>query len=332
MGYEIKRENINDAAAHWALKSGFEELSEADQIAFEEWLAQSMEHVQAFEQACQVMGDLRALKDMPEAMLIQDTADHKITFGWFSHIRNWIGDHAKPLSIGSAVAAALLLYIMVQFAWFNPGRTYNTEVAEIREILLDDGSHITLGAKSEINVDYSTKKRSVTLVKGRAFFAVEKDPDRPFYVMAAKSIVKVVGTKFDVHLGKQRKQISVLEGLVSVTPNNGLARHETQDIAAGELLTVSDNLVKKTKPAQEPGEWRAGQFIYEAAPLGEIISDANRYYRGQIILDGAGLEDLKVTTSFSVKQIDQMVETLTHILPLEAEYNSDGRVVLRTKG
>jgi transmembrane sensor len=332
MNFDTKRKTANDGAVHWALKNSFEQLSEEDQIAFEEWLAQSADHVKAYEQACLMMEDLSALKELPEAALVRDTEKRDRPSSLGGKLREWFDASLKPITAGAAIAAAAAAFLIVQGVLLAPVEKYSTRLAEVREIQLQDGSRVTLGAKSEINVSFSQNSRHVTLVKGRAFFSVEKNQSRPFYVTAEKSVIKVVGTKFDVHLGQNREQISVLEGLVAVTPNQDIPHHETQSLGAGELLTVTKLLVQKSKAIQEPGEWRTGHFIYEDAPLIEVIGDVNRYYEGRIILESSRLNDLKITTSFSVRQIDKMLETLPHILPLKAEHKSDGRVYLHYEG
>jgi len=331
MRYEMNREATNDIAADWALKNTFDQLSENDQIEFEEWLAQNAGHVKAYDQACLVMQDLSDLKDMPEAALLRDTEDDRRASTWMGSIKNWFDAGLSPVVLGAVFAVILSLFLIVPAIWQPKSESYIAQLAEVREILLEDGSRVTLGGKSEIDVSFTDEARYITLKKGRAFFSVEKDNTRPFYVTAGKSVVKVVGTKFDVHLGEQRERISVLEGLVFVTSRQETSQDESHNLAAGDLLTVTKSLVQKSKAVQEAGAWRTGRFIYESAPLIEVISDANRYYQGKIILENMRLNDLQVTTSFSVEQIDNMVETLTHILPLEAEYKTDGRVLLRYK-
>jgi len=331
MRYDLNRETTNDIAANWALKNNFDQLSENDQIVFEEWLAQSADHVKAYDQACLVMEDLHGLKDLPEAALISDTVEEGLPTSWAGKLRNWLDTNIRPVTAGAAIAAVLAIILIAPAIWQGPGENYRTALAEVREILLEDGSRVTLGGKSEIEVSFSDEARYVTLLKGRAFFSVEKDNSRPFLVSASKSVIKVVGTKFDVHLGKTRERISVLEGLVSVTSRQEISQDEKYNLVAGDLLTVTNSFVQKSKAVQEAGEWRTGRLIYEAAPLIEVIGDANRYYQGEIIIENTNLNDLPVTTSFSVKQIDNMVETLTHILPLKVEYKTDGRVLLHPK-
>ena len=335
MGHKM-RDNMengstNDIAAQWALKNNFDQLPEQDQIEFEEWLAQNADHVLAYDKACLVMEDLSELKDMPEGALLRDEDEESFPHTWVVMFRRWFDTSPGLIVMGATIAAVLAIFLIVPAIWQPANESYRTELAEVREILLEDGSHVTLGGMSEIETSFSDEARYVTLKKGRAFFSVKKDNTRPFYVTAAKSVVKVVGTKFDVHLGEKRERISVLDGLVSVTTKQDIFRDEKHNLAAGDLLTVTKSLVQKSKVIQEAGEWRTGRFIYETAPLIEVISDANRYYQGKIILESSRLNDLQVTTSFSVEQIDNMVETLTHILPLEVEYKTDGRVLLRYK-
>ena len=76
---------------------------------------------------------------------------------------------------------------------------FSTRTAEVREVTLHDESVVTLGALSAIESGFSAKLRGkVELLSGEAFFAVEKDENRPFVVHVGDAEVRVLGTKFDV--------------------------------------------------------------------------------------------------------------------------------------
>ncbi|MFX9169461.1 FecR domain-containing protein, partial [Acinetobacter baumannii] len=55
-----------------------------------------------------------------------------------------------------------------------------TGVGERRDLALADGSHVLLNTDSALSVDYTADRRGVALQRGEAFFAVARDPARPF--------------------------------------------------------------------------------------------------------------------------------------------------------
>ena len=85
----------------------------------------------------------------------------------------------------------------------------------IREIILPDGSRVTLNVGSDITFrdDFGATSREVIL-NGAAFFNVVPDADIPFRVYSGESIVEVTGTRFSVSEEEDHVQVSVLSGRV----------------------------------------------------------------------------------------------------------------------
>jgi len=90
------------------------------------------------------------------------------------------------------------------------------DVGEQRSIALADGSIIDLNARSRIRVRLSKDERDVELLQGQALFHVAKDNSRPFVVRSDTTVVRAVGTEFDVYRKKNGTVITVLEGRVVV--------------------------------------------------------------------------------------------------------------------
>jgi transmembrane sensor len=65
--------------------------------------------------------------------------------------------------------------------------------------------------------------------------------------------------------------------------------------------------------------------------LRDVVADANRYTRTHIVVADPQLEGLRLTTSFRTSQVDGMVETLQAALPLVAERQANGDIVLRAR-
>jgi RNA polymerase sigma factor (sigma-70 family) len=78
---------------------------------------------------------------------------------------------------------------------------------------LPDGSELTLDAASRLEVDYDAAQRRIRLLDGAAFFAVQRDPGRPFVVQARGVQVTVLGTRFGVEIdGGQGVLVQVESG------------------------------------------------------------------------------------------------------------------------
>ncbi len=236
-----------------------------------------------------------------------------------------------------AIAAMLLLSIfgagLYQF-FSQAGDVYSTDIAEVRNIRLADGSILTLGAHSEVTVHYSELERKVALNRGEAFFNIMKAPNQPFSVGVGDITVKVLGTRFDVRKGAEETRVAVEDGSVEVAyPLSPANTYETEK----NLLTAGKQLVHRQSAAglqtelsdtHTPGAWRQGRLIYINASLAEIIADINRYYKGQVSLDSEELANLRFTSVFRTNEIDELIETLTVQLPIQMTKAPDGKITL----
>ncbi|RIA46248.1 FecR family protein [Hephaestia caeni] len=242
--------------------------------------------------------------------------------------------------VGLACVVAVLIFSGV---WIlRPGGPdYVTQVAEVREVPLVDGSVVTLGARSALDVAFTNRERQVRLAKGEAFFAVSHDPERPFIVLAGGRRIRVVGTKFNVKYDGNRVRVSVLEGVVNVSRGSAASDRSSGADRSAATPTVrvvggQQLMVPATGPfarpqslhGAEPGAWRKGRLDYQDAPLAEIVSDAARYYPHAIRISSPSLASERLTTSFRTTQIDQMLETLPNTLPIIVRRDEDGTVRL----
>jgi transmembrane sensor len=213
--------------------------------------------------------------------------------------------------------------------------SYVTAVGEIREVSLEDGSKVTLSARSAIATRYSRSERRVTLADGEAFFQVSKDADRPFLVFAGNTIVRVTGTQFDVRKGATAVRVSVVEGVVEVgRVDMDEASRTTTVLKAGEQVAVASDGASSavgSAPAGSQDSWRRGRLVYEDAALSDVIEDANRYYAPGIVLADRSLGEMRVTASFQTDQIEQVINALPASRPVEVHKLATAQMIIRRR-
>lgn len=245
----------------------------------------------------------------------------------------------KPLA-GIAAIAACATFAFVLLKPLNKltsppeQQVYATQIAEVRDVELSDGSRITLGAKSRITVAMLEKERRVTLDSGEAYFAVSKDADRPFYVTAGETSIKVVGTQFDVSYAPQQVTVSVVEGVVEVLrkaqkfDNTVIAPVRLTAGQAVAAVVERKALETRVVAPEHTASWRNGRLSYEDATLQEVIYDANRYYEPGITFASPEVAELRVTAAFKVSQVEQMIQQLALALPITIERDVDGQILV----
>ncbi len=93
---------------------------------------------------------------------------------------------------------------------------------------LDDGSTIQLNTDTRIELQYSSRERTVRLQRGEAHFAVAPDAERPFVVVAGSGVVRAVGTEFNVYLSDgNQTEVTVTEGIVEIAQEKPLRNRPT---------------------------------------------------------------------------------------------------------
>lgn len=334
---------VRKEASEWLFRLTDQPVSEEDRAAFTAWLTADDQHDKVFRRLHETW---TGLSHMPEP----EDMEVLLAPGPLERLRRWGHQLAYRLMVlrgrwrvvsvlGTAVAASLAMVVVLSMGApvlnVGPAPPYVTEIAEIRTISLSDGSTVTLGAASGIDVRFTETARHVVLSEGEAFFDVAKDPDRPFFVAAGETVVRVVGTKFDVHHGKEQVRVSVLEGVVEVSSSPDIAK--TLPAPITRLLTEGQQAISKKQgrislafpiAQDEVAGWRSGRFSYVDAPLKDIIADMNRYHDGKITIADSTIAEIGFTASFRVDQIEEMVEMIAVSLSLQVSQDEDGRVVI----
>ena len=324
---ETDERRIRVEAGEWVVQLSDEDASDADRRDFEAWADADPRHRAAFER---MQGVSTTIAEMPSFEANDEAPLSRQKAAIWSGARRW--------APAAALAASLLIAVFVGVRPFStpPGVAHETVVAEIRDVALGDGSIVTLGADSRIEVAFSDAERRVVLTAGEAFFSVEKDEARPFFVTAGETSVRVVGTKFDVRLRPEDVEVSVLEGIVEVT--HDVDGKQSSLEALVQTLTVGEGVAAPQRTARlelmenstdRAGAWRRGRLAYEDASLREVVADANRYYEPGVVILSESIADLRVTASFRAGQVEQMVDQLELGLPISANKNASGRIVLR---
>ncbi len=218
-----------------------------------------------------------------------------------------------------AACVALVIFPVVQKHLLAD---YVTGVAELREVVLPDGSVAHLDAGSAIAVDYRETGRQVSLLAGQAFFDVVRDQARPFKVRADDVAVLVTGTAFGVRKGPETIAVAVQSGTVLVIA----------DSDAGSRLSVGERLVynRQTRtisrgdvPPAQVASWRGRQLVVYDAPFGDIVEELGRHLPGVIAVRDGSLKHQTVTGVFDVSHPAEALKTLadsqgasvTHITP-----------------
>jgi transmembrane sensor len=332
---------ILEEASLWCFRLADGDMSDAEQVHFDDWLAASDEHRRAFDDTVRAWRGLDEIGLQPDMLAFRSAALED--FGGANRSR-WTERRpmvrplmARPLM---ALAASLLLLIVSYGAYVHfQYTTYTTATGERRLVILEDGSRLSLDADSSVKVRLKRDRRELVLVRGRAKFDVAKDTMRPFMVTAGDRIVVATGTAFSVELLARKVHVILYEGRVNVLSaptSTGAARGgrhavETQLAPGKELVAsiASDRAQVQSSDPNDTLSWEAGFLTFENETLESAVEQINRYTSEKLAVGDPGAASLRVDGVYPVNNPEAFVEGVTGVLPLRVENRGGIRTFVR---
>ena len=341
-------DHIRDAAIEWRLLIEAGEISADERAAFEAWRGSDPRHADAYDRATTVWAALGTLgRDRIGAHHFRPSLAEKFRQVFVDLPAVFLRRRGRLAGL-AAMAAVLVIGVAIPLQhWQASDQTmaeapimtaFSTGPGETKTVTLSDGSAVTLGAGTQIEVAMSSASRRVELTGGAVMFDVASDADRPFLVTAETFTARVLGTIFDVRNNGGVVRVSVSEGIVEANhplmvsgqPSGLTAKKE---LVAGQQVyaTRADGLSRVGEfRAETFAAWREDRLKYEGATLNELVADANRYSARPIRLDEQvnDLADMRVTVSFNGRDIDGMLATLAEIFPIIVTDDDEGSIIL----
>jgi transmembrane sensor len=277
MTTRLSPQEIDRIAAEWAVRQG-SGLTPADQQELDRWLKDDPRHLGAYAKAEAVLAQLdRVGAAGSDALRMGDFAP---AIGSALNRRSaLVGSMAAGLAV-SAGGAFWLWRLLRQ-------ESYATRIGETKEIVLSDGSLVTLNTDSRLLVHYSKTRRQIQLLQGEALFDVAKNKKRPFIVMAGDTQVRAVGTSFTVKLLPQQPvQVLVREGVVEINrprvPQAPAVQLPANMMAvAPPEAPISTEAVPRIQVTRDLA-WREGRIAFDNQTLANAAREFERYSDIQI--------------------------------------------------
>lgn len=193
---------------------------------------------------------------------------------------------------------------------------HTTGIGETRTVTLADGSTVELAPQSSLSLESFSKNSRQLSLDGQAFFNVTRDAKHAFEVRTRQTIVRVLGTSFEVNAADSfAVRVAVATGRVQV--NNTL-------VTPGQLATVENGQVSvRTTNVQELIAWRTGQLVFSNTRFREAAATLERWHDVDIEIPDAALADTRVTAAFAQHSIDAIVGVLAETL--DARVSRAGR-------
>lgn len=189
-------------------------------------------------------------------------------------------------------------------------QTFRTSVGQRTTVTLPDGSIVTLDTDSLMRTRENGRERVVELERGRAFFRVAKDVERPFVVIAAGKTVTATGTQFAVDIDPGVMSVTLAEGRVRVEePREQFRRARVADLRPGwRLMVEGDNPWKTTRvDLEREMSWTNGRLHFFNDRLGDAAAEMNRYSEKKIVIRDPRVAAQPIVGNFRAGDVDGFV-------------------------
>ncbi|WP_049620670.1 FecR family protein [Frateuria defendens] len=312
---------LPDSAEAWLARLHAPDCSTQDRAAFEHWHAASPEHARAYAEVERLHASAALLAGDP---LLRAAARAAARRGARRRRLAWLVPSAAV-----AAGALLALGLLQRPRDPAPVAQHFASGTEVLEVALGDGTQLKLDADAALTVRLGTDRREVQLERGRAEFHVAHDARRPFAVQAGTSLVRDLGTVFQVSRASDGVTVGLLEGQVAVSGGQG-GQAWSRPLQPAQQLHVDPHgkagAVAPLDLAAAQG-WPAGELVFRERALGDLVEDMNRYASTKLRLGDASLSTIRVSGSFHAGDQEALARALEHGWQLRA-VRTDPAIIL----
>lgn len=304
---EVRRDQVDEAAAEWAVRLARGALNAVEQRRLSIWLAECSEHRRVLEEALSVwerLDDLAAREVVPAPPTLRPGRSSLTAMAmaaclamavWISAAL-WMGD------LSDAVAAL--------------GADHHTGAGEWREVALPDGSLLRLGPRTALSLRWSDDVRGVDLARGQVMVSAAPRAGaetRPFVVYSAEGRARALGTRYAVSRDGGEVDVVVLEHEVEVSAGPDDRRVV---VAPGQAVRYGGQGPAPVRAVDAGLEtaWADRRLVFDRTPLAKAARELEKLRGGRVVVADAVLASRVVSGVFDAADPDGALSVIAEVL------------------
>lgn len=345
MGQAAAR-RITEEAAQWLLANR-EGLDASSRAAFMAWLRHSPAHVAEYMAIVQWEQEVREAAPSnatPAHELIERAAREPAVVplrarapapsrhasaqpARASHRSRWLVGAAAACA---AIAVAVATYTLVPSRPATPpGVVYSAPADATRSLQLDDGSRIQLDRGTTIRVQFDASQRAIAVLSGTMLIDVGHDSPAPLSVTLGRTILRDIGTVFQVSARANGGDVAVLSGRVDVMADQHVVAH----LEGGERASMASDgslshIASRTDFSQDLA-WLPADIDFHDAPIGEVARRFNDYGQAPLIIEDETVANTRISGRFHARDPAGFVAYLQTLPDVQIHRDARGIHVVR---
>ncbi|MNJ35574.1 fec operon regulator FecR [compost metagenome] len=229
---------------------------------------------------------------------------------------------APPLPGRRTVLKGMVLGLGVSgLAWTGYRQTprwladVRTSTGERRDLLLQDGTRLTLNTATAVDIRYDANQRLIILHAGEIMLETGKDP-RPLSVRSKHGEMQALGTRFSVRQQDELTELDVIEQAVAV---RNQAETTPLQVEAGMSLRFGYGPLPTPQPLDpDRAEWVNGKLVIDDWPLKRVLNELQRYRPG--FIDCADdVAHLRLSGAYPLDDTTRALAAIARVLPVRVE-------------
>jgi ferric-dicitrate binding protein FerR (iron transport regulator) len=240
--------------------------------------------------------------------------------------------YRKWYTVAAVFIGFLIMTSAVYLTLFNQRTSHATTYGEVKEIILPDGSEVTLNGNSTLHYLTAWQEgiREVWL-EGEAYFHVQHLSNQTnlndkniadahkFVVHTNDLDVTVLGTQFNVNNRGDQVKVVLNSGKVKVKVAHAVSGNEIF-MEPGEMVAYDTHRKLIGKQIVNPeiySSWRDNYLVFDDAPFHEVAETLENTYGLQITFENESLSQEIIRGTVPSDDIEILLESLSHIFNLE---------------
>ena len=313
---DVSARAAREALAWFTRLNGHDHDAE-EMAAFRAWLGADAAHRAEFARLEALWRDLDEIPDPRPA--------HEEACRPALSRRRWMVGGATAAALAMAGTAGVLDLPTALAADVRTGK------GEQRHLSISGLGDVMMDAETALGIDLAGGRRQVTVLKGRARFALSAEAGPTLTLRCAGGrMLCEAGARLTVRDFPGPASLVVQKGhaALSLEAVPCLAPVRVQ---AGEGADFTADWLGPVRPIDlnSATAWERGWLAFEDEPLWAVVAEMNRYRPGRIVLLGAALSGLKVSGTFDLRHPDRSLQAILATLPVRSHWISRYLVLLR---